>query len=55
MAVSKSYWCFDGSAGFGSMRIVPLKPILCLYSTTMLRNRPAWSSSDFMSVLRKAS
>ena len=24
---SRSYWCFMGSMGFGSMRKTPLKPI----------------------------
>ena len=27
LATSKSYWCFVGSFGFGSIRNWPLKPI----------------------------
>ena len=35
-------------------RIVPVNPILCLYSTTMFRNLPTWSSSQPMQVFSSA-
>ena len=40
VALSKSYWCFIGSAGFGSIRKLPAKPMLRPQSRAAARTAP---------------
>ncbi|MNI67034.1 hypothetical protein D3C73_1226370 [compost metagenome] len=54
VALSKSYWCFIGSIGLGSIRKLPFRPMLRPWSRAMIRNRARWSTSRFICVLASA-